>query len=134
VPTWSLLDQLGERAVFPRVERGSRVLQFHQVATRSLLVPRGRLQLLEPPGDAPVVPLLDIDLFVVPGVAFSPDGRRLGRGGGYYDQTLALAPNALAVGVAFECCVEDDVPVDPHDRLVDALVTESRTLVLQRRR
>jgi 5-formyltetrahydrofolate cyclo-ligase len=80
------------------------------------------------------VPLSDIELFVVPGVAFSTDGRRLGRGGGYYDETLALADRALAVGVAFDCCVEPEVPVDPHDRLVDVLVTESRTLVLQRRR
>jgi 5-formyltetrahydrofolate cyclo-ligase len=132
VPTWSLLEQLGH-AGFPRVVPGQRTLAFHSIGSRNELVPHPRLALLEPPATAPLVPLAAIALFVVPGVAFTVDGRRLGRGSGAYDSTLAAAPHALTVGVCFDCCVVADLPTAPHDRRVDVLVTESRTLVLNGR-
>jgi 5-formyltetrahydrofolate cyclo-ligase len=80
------------------------------------------------------VPPSEIDCVVVPGVAFSPEGWRLGRGGGYYDATLAALPRALRVGVAFEVQLVPTVPREPHDVALDAVVTESRLLTFERPR
>lgn len=79
-----------------------------------------------------------LDAIIVPGVAFDARGRRLGRGGGYYDAFLekyeaaAVAtrrPPPLVVALAYECQFigDRDVPVDAHDRLVDVIVTPLKT-------
>ena len=62
------------------------------------------------------VPLDDIDLVVVPGVAFDNKNIRLGRGHGYYDRFLSGLPNTTkAIGLAFDFQVLEDLPQDPHD-------------------
>jgi 5-formyltetrahydrofolate cyclo-ligase len=113
------------RVCLPRVNRGSKVLAFHQVASPAELVPRGKFQLLEPRDGSPLVRLDEIDVWVVPGVGFTPQGDRLGRGAGYYDSTLGHArKDALKVGLAFECCVVERLPTEPHDLQMDEVVTE----------
>lgn len=63
-----------------------------------------------------------IDLFVVPGVAFTLDGARLGRGRGYYDRYLSQpALHACCVGVCFDHQLVVDLPVEPHDRGMDVV-------------
>lgn len=66
-------------------------------------------------------------MFVVPGRGFDPLGRRLGRGGGYYDRLLAsaVAGNPWVVGAAYECQVLEGIPHEAHDRDVEYLVTET---------
>lgn len=65
------------------------------------------------------------DLIVVPGVAFDPKGRRLGRGYGYYDRFLAgLEDDVFKVGLVFSSRLLPEVPVDSWDVPVDAVVTE----------
>jgi 5-formyltetrahydrofolate cyclo-ligase len=67
---------------------------------------------------------------LVPGVAFDARGRRLGRGRGHYDATLAGLPaSARRVGLAFELQIVSAVPQEPHDALLDTIVTEARVLV-----
>lgn len=67
-----------------------------------------------------------IDLVLVPGVAFTADGWRLGQGGGWYDRFLPmLRPDAVTVGVAFAAQVVDALPVEPHDVRVDLVVTDA---------
>ncbi len=113
------------RVCFPRVRPGSRVLTMHAVASKAQLEPRGKLQLLEPPETAPQVPPSEIDCWVVPGVGFTVRGDRLGRGGGYYDATLALArTDAAKLGLTFACCIVDALPTEPHDLRMDQVVTE----------
>lgn len=69
--------------------------------------------------------IADADVVVVPAVAVSTSGLRLGRGGGYYDQTLPAArPDARLVCVLDAADVLDTVPAEPHDRSVDAVITE----------
>ncbi len=73
-------------------------------------------------------------LMIVPGVGFDADGRRLGRGQGYYDRAIAAARAAgeiAVVGVAFEEQLADRLPQDPWDQRVDVIVTERRVLVPQ---
>lgn len=65
-----------------------------------------------------------IDFITVPGVAFDPEGNRLGRGGGYYDCFLEGFSGTTA-GVAFDFQVRPHVPVEAHDQPVDWVVTST---------
>jgi 5-formyltetrahydrofolate cyclo-ligase len=120
----------GARVVYPRVVRGDRRLAFARADARELV--RGPLGALEPPAAAPDVALDEIDCVVMPGVAFSAGGLRLGRGGGYYDATLERMPRAFRVGVAFDAQIVPELPREPHDVPLDAIVTEARVLLFPR--
>ena len=63
----------------------------------------------------------EIDLVLVPGRAFTREGRRLGRGKGYYDRLLPRLKNAARVGVAFPFQIVDELPVEPWDERLDAV-------------
>ncbi|GMU62312.1 MAG: 5-formyltetrahydrofolate cyclo-ligase [Myxococcaceae bacterium] len=134
VPTRALFEEArarGVRCVYPRLVKGEKVLRFHVVAQSSDFV-AGPLGLLQPSPQAPGVALEDIDCFVVPGVGFTRDGARLGRGGGYYDATLARKrKDAWAVGVALACGLVDWLPVEPWDVRVDAVVAPGGVFVLK---
>ncbi len=86
------------------------------------LIP-GPFRIPEPPPELPVVAPREVDLWLVPGVAFDPRGNRLGHGAGYYDRLLAGAPGRK-IGVAWAFQVVDHVPSAPHDIPMDALVTD----------
>ncbi|HSG71095.1 MAG TPA: 5-formyltetrahydrofolate cyclo-ligase [Planctomycetaceae bacterium] len=77
-----------------------------------------------------IVPLSDIDVILVPGIAFDRSGGRLGQGKGYYDKLLQEArPRSTLIGLAFDCQIVDAVPREPHDVPMDLVVTESSTIV-----
>lgn len=68
----------------------------------------------------------DLDLIMVPGVAFDRDGGRTGHGKGYYDKLLEHAsPQTPLVALAFECQMFDAIPMDQHDIYMDKVITES---------
>ena len=120
----------GVRVLFPRAIPGERRLVFAPCAPGDLV--RGPYGAGEPPAASAGVAPAEIDCVVVPGVGFSEDGFRLGRGGGHYDATLVAMPGAARVGVGFDVQVLPAVPREPHDAALDALVTESRTLLFAR--
>ena len=66
-----------------------------------------------------------IDIFLIPSLAFDTAGNRLGQGGGWYDRILSRAPNALKIGVAFACQIIESVPHQAHDVKMDGIVTEN---------
>ncbi len=75
--------------------------------------------------DAPgLAPDLVPQLVFVPFLAFDASCHRLGYGGGYYDRTLAALPGVRAVGLGFSALMVDSLPVGPHDRALDAVITE----------
>jgi 5-formyltetrahydrofolate cyclo-ligase len=122
-----LLGDRGARIAWPRVQSAGRVLAFCACDPNQLV--RGPLGALEPPEGARAVELADLDAVVMPGVAFSVDGLRLGRGGGYYDATLKRVPvKAVRVGLCFDVQVVPALPREDHDVPLDAVVTEARTL------
>lgn len=108
-------------------------LAFHMVGAGTVLVPGG-LGIPEPPDDpATRVNPAEADLVLVPGIGFSPEGDRLGFGGGYYDAFLPGCP-AVAVGLAYEWQVTPAVFGEEGDEPVDAVVTERRIRFGRRRR
>jgi len=121
-----LASALGQRACFPCVVPGQAVLQFRRDGGGAWL--RGPLGVLEPQGE--LIALRDIDVLVVPALAVDLQGRRLGRGRGHYDATLAAFVGKSAA-LVFESQLVPEVPVGEHDRRVDAVCTEAR-LVLAR--
>lgn len=74
-------------------------------------------------------PSVEPNAIVVPGLAFSETGVRLGRGGGYFDRYLEQRhPGLVVVGVCFESQLRSDLVAQPHDRLMDVIITESRAV------
>jgi 5-formyltetrahydrofolate cyclo-ligase len=70
-----------------------------------------------------------VDAVLVPGVGFDPLGNRLGYGGGHFDRLLGrLRRGVPLIGVAYDEQVVTQLPVAPHDRPVDVVITPSRTL------
>ncbi len=81
----------------------------------------GAFGIMEPCGNDIVEPS-QIDMIIVPGVAFDRGGHRLGRGRGYYDRYLPLT-RAFKAGVCFPWQLVDEVPCAAHDVVMDAVVT-----------
>jgi 5-formyltetrahydrofolate cyclo-ligase len=94
----------------------------------------GRHGVRQPPA-GPAWPEQDIDFIVVPALAYDVTGRRLGRGGGFYDRFLATPDlRAVTCGLAFDVQMLDDLPADEHDRPVDLLVTDRQTIDARKQR
>ena len=90
------------------------ILEVRELAPGQLAL--GRWGILEPTDEAPLLSDYSrLDLVVVPGVAFSSDGKRLGRGKSFYDRFLPLVPRAAFVGVCYPCQVVEQIPADPWD-------------------
>ncbi len=118
---WSL----HKRCCIPVYNSNAKIYEFAEIDINTSFR-TGNYGIQEP--EAPtLVPVEEIDLMIVPGVAFDPSGNRLGRGGGYYDRLLSrFAGNSVAV--AFDFQVFPRIPCDSHDIPVNAVVTEAKTI------
>src|SRR3954468_3596747 len=116
--------QLGARVLLPVVPRSGRELAWAVDTGR--LAP-GRYGLLEPMGPRlGSTAIGTADVVVLPALGVDRAGVRLGRGGGYYDRALVHArPDAVLVAVVFDDEFVDELPAEPHDRRVTAVVTPS---------
>ncbi len=117
-----LVDFLAKKeycVVLPRVEGAEmRFYTYHPLALQ-----KGAYGIMEPVGDAPVAPG-DIDVMVVPGVAFTAAGARLGRGKGFYDKYMSQKGfRARRIGVCYaeQMCVS--LPCEPHDIVMDEVLS-----------
>ncbi len=120
-PLWG--DTLGRTICYPRVN--GMELDFIAVENPAALE-TSRWQLREPIHDeAHIITPSQLDLIFVPGLAFTRDGARLGRGGGFYDRLLARpSVRARKIGVCFADQICDDLPREAHDCSVDEVITE----------
>ncbi|GAA5505996.1 5-formyltetrahydrofolate cyclo-ligase [Novipirellula caenicola] len=94
-----------------------------EVGSYNIFEPRESLRNIE----SKKVDIAQIDLILVPGVGFDARGGRTGHGKGYYDKLLKNAKNETPfVGLAFECQMFDEIPMQSHDLFMDKVVTEKR--------
>lgn len=118
--TQSLIEQLAltHRVVLPRVT--GEEMEFADYRADAMC--KGAFGIAEPAGCAVVSPA-EIDVMVVPGVAFTAEGARLGRGRGYYDRYLSRKGfRATTIGVCFAEQLVATLPTEPHDKRVSAVV------------
>ena len=119
-------DSSPRRIALPRLIDGDIELRLLETpaALLSVRTPQGWI-LREPPASASPVDLSEIDLIVVPGLAFDRAGRRLGRGGGWYDRLLSRLPEStLCVGLFFAAQELAEIAEEPHDRPLNLILTE----------
>lgn len=107
----------------PRFSVKKNAYEACEIDNLSDLVP-GKFGVSEPSPNSQIMDTKQLDLAIVPGVAFAGLGGRLGRGGGFFDRLLAGIP-AKKCGVCFEQQVYPDVPVERHDVKMDMIATPS---------
>jgi len=111
------------RWAIPRVvERPTHHLVFHAYDPVRLV--RHRFGMLEPDPALPAIEPDNASLILVPGLAYTRAGYRLGYGGGYYDRLLSKPGHAPALGVCFRALLLEEIPRQAHDLPVDFVVTE----------
>lgn len=117
----------GKSIALPRFSVNKNAYEACGIDNLSDLVP-GKFGVLEPPPDCQTMDTKQLDLAIVPGVAFAGLGGRLGRGGGFFDRLLTDIP-AKKCGVCFEQQVCPDVPVERHDVKMDMIATPNGWLI-----
>lgn len=119
----------GKRLLLPRINKAQRQMQFHAVTNLQENLLTGVWGIREPdPSCCPLVGLETVDLILVPGVAFTPRCERLGYGGGFYDAAMgSVRAGATSVAAAFALQIVETIPLEPHDRKVDMVVSETGT-------
>lgn len=132
---WPLLDVAlseGRRVGLPVFMPESGVYGAREIRDPSRDLMSGRFGVREPGPGCPVMPLATLDLVLVPGLAFTAEGWRLGRGRGFYDRLLKAGP-AVRCGVGRDEQLLDELPAEPHDAQLDLILTPSATHRCRRR-
>jgi len=123
---WALAA--GKTVCTPRI-LAPRLMAAYRVADPETDLIPGSWGIPEPREGLEEVPPERMDVVVVPGAAFDAAGGRCGYGGGFYDTYLARTrPGIPWVALAFEAQLVDELPCEPHDLAVGAVVTEARVL------
>ena len=84
---------------------------------------KNALNILEPENP---IKIKEVDVFLVPGVAFTASGKRLGRGGGYYDKLLSKYPDTIKIGITFNERIMQDLPTESHDISMNYVFTNDK--------
>ena len=125
---WPLLETAlaaGKTVLLPRFDPAGQNYAVCRVQNLAEVVKTGKFGIREPSEACPIWPLNRLDLSLIPGVAFGLDGRRLGRGKGFYDRLLQSVSGAKC-GSAFDEQVVGEVPCGPHDICLDYILTPTR--------
>ncbi len=122
-PLIGWLRERSSRAAMFAIEDG--LLAAREVCDEGDWV-RGQFGVWEPRPDAREIEIAELSVILAPGLAFGKDdGMRLGRGAGHYDRLFAFPGlTAKKIGVCFDMQLRDQVPGEPHDVRMDAVVTE----------
>lgn len=130
IDTGSITDfllQSGKTVALPKC-RENGVMTFHVIKSLSELS-KGRYNIPEPDGNSESPVITADTVCIVPGLAFTAGGGRLGYGGGFYDRFAALYPELFTVGLAYESLIAPCLPILPHDLKVKAIATEERIVL-----
>lgn len=111
--------------LLPKVLPKTKTIQALQVNNLKKDLEVGFAKITEPKKDCSEIENNQIDLIIIPGVAFGKNGARLGYGKGYYDRFLKKCRGKI-VGIAFETQITDKIILEKHDVLVDIILTEKQ--------
>ncbi|MEP0390717.1 5-formyltetrahydrofolate cyclo-ligase [Erythrobacter sp.] len=118
-------QEAGHRIALPHFANEGASMEFREHTdphSETDLAP-GPFGIVQPAQDAE---LISPDVLFVPLVGFTQRLERLGQGGGHYDRWLAANPPAKAIGLAWDVQLCDELPIEPHDVKLDAVITPTR--------
>ena len=118
LPTQAI--KAGKLVAAPKVTGDGRMV-FYQVESLLDCAP-GAFGILEPQGGRQLTPKMGDSFLLLPGLAFTRTGKRLGYGGGYYDRYAGAHPQAFLAAPSYPFAVLEDLPGEAHDIRADALV------------
>ncbi|AZV44387.1 hypothetical protein BAOM_3778 [Peribacillus asahii] len=124
VPTASIIEQAwseGKKVAVPKCYPQTKVMEFKEITSFQQLE-SVYSNLLEPIAETVCVDSEEIDVLIVPGLAFTKEGYRLGFGGGYYDRFL-VSFKGTTLALAYECQLVESLPIEAHDLPVHQVVT-----------
>ncbi|PEF36055.1 5-formyltetrahydrofolate cyclo-ligase [Bacillus wiedmannii] len=131
VNTYAIIEKAweeGKKVVVPKCNKGTRTMSFRQISNFDQLE-IVYMNLREPiPARTEEVNADDIDLQIVPGVAYTERGERIGYGGGYYDRYL-VHYKGKTLSLAYSFQIVEHIPVEPFDKNVEKIITEKGTVV-----
>ena len=117
----AIIEQLAahKRVVVPRIEGDE--MEFYDISEG---LQQGSFNIMEPTAKTPVEPS-EIDVMIVPGVAFTRNGARCGRGKGFYDKYLSRNGfRAYTIGACYPCQIVEELPTEPHDKILNMVIYE----------
>ncbi len=131
--TWDIGEKLliqGKTVAFPKCQTAGH-MTFHTVDDISRLRggEPGKYDICEPDESLPCPDLSSDTVCIVPGLAFTLNGGRLGYGGGYYDRFLSAHKDIYTIALAYEELIAPQLPLEEHDLRVDQIITEERTVL-----
>ncbi|WP_342541174.1 5-formyltetrahydrofolate cyclo-ligase [Heyndrickxia sp. FSL K6-6286] len=130
VDTWQIIRHLwdiGKQVAVPKCVPQTKEMVFKQITSFTQLE-SVYFGLYEPIDVASEIKKTDLDLIIVPGLAFTKQGYRLGFGGGYYDRFL-LKYEGSKISLAFSEQIKQNLPIEDHDIPVDIIITESNKII-----
>ncbi|ADK06831.1 TPA: 5-formyltetrahydrofolate cyclo-ligase [Bacillus anthracis] len=131
VNTYPIIEKAweeGKRVVVPKCNKETRTMSFRQISNFDQLE-TVYMNLREPiPALTEEVNADEIDLQIVPGVAYTERGERIGYGGGYYDRYL-VHYKGKTLSLAYSFQMVEHIPVEPFDKNVEKIITEKGTMV-----
>lgn len=119
----------GKAVLLPITNMKTREIELGEAKSYGELI-RGEFGILEP-RQRSEIPLWNIDMVVVPGLAFDREGHRLGYGLGFYDRLLHKLPQATKIGLAYDSQIVERLPREKHDHPMDIVVMESRIVRIE---
>jgi len=126
VSTWDIIEEAlaeGKKVALPRCVSQTEVIP-KEITDRDTDLEKGTYSIYEPRASQRDVKIEEIDLVVVPGVAYDRENNRIGRGKGFYDRFLkTLAPRTATIGLAFDFQILQKLPQDSHDIPVSKVIT-----------
>ncbi|MGG0281747.1 5-formyltetrahydrofolate cyclo-ligase [Bacillus pacificus] len=131
VNTYSIIEKAweeGKKVVVPKCNKETRTMSFRQISNFDQLE-TVYMNLREPiPALTEEVNTDEIDLQIVPGVAYTERGERIGYGGGYYDRYL-MHYKGKTLSLAYSFQMVDHIPIEPFDQNIEKIITEKGTMV-----
>ena len=131
---WPLLERLlptQKICALPAFDSAVQTYSARRVQNLTTDLAAGKFGIREPSATCAEIPPAQVDLILVPAVAFDWHGRRLGRGRGFYDRLLVKAPG-VKCGVAFDAQMVKEIPAETHDVRMDFIVTPGRLVKVPR--